>query len=132
VTYVDPAIWAIVGVSTAAEIVAALILVRRMGYPTKGLARALVFINVTTWAGFAVALDTLLGREWRFVPAVASAEVLVVAAETVLIRAATERRWAGRPPLPYGPAFVVSLAGNAVSIAVSVGLLFSVAPHLFE
>jgi hypothetical protein len=114
----------------AAEIVAALVLVHRLGYPTKGLTRALVLINVTTFAGFIVALETLLGREWRFVPAVAAAETLVVAAETVLLRAATERRWSGRPPLPYRTAFLVSLAGNAVSVAVSAGVLFVLA-YLF-
>ena len=107
----------------AAEIVVALLLLRRFGYPPSRLTGPLVFINVTTWAGFFVGVGTLLGRDWQLVPAVASAESLVVATETVLIRWATQRAFADRPPLGYVSALIVSLVGNVVSVAVSIGLI---------
>ena len=106
----------------AAEIAVALLLLRWRGYPPSRLTAPLVFINVTTWAGFFVAVGTLLARDWQLVPAVGSAESLVVATETFLIRWATQRACADRAPLGYGPALGVSLVGNAVSIAVSVGI----------
>jgi hypothetical protein len=73
-----------------------------------------------------------LGRDWEFVPAVASAESLVVATETVLIRWATQRAFADRAPLGYGPALIVSLVGNVVSIAVSIGLTAGSVPPAFS
>ena len=112
-----------------AKVAVALLLLRGFGYSPSRLTGPLMFINIATWAGFVVAVGTLLGRDWELIPAVASAGSLAVATETVLIRWATQRSFADRPPLGYAPALVVSLVGNAVSVAVSIGLTW---PHGFR
>jgi hypothetical protein len=121
--YADPISWLIAGVAMWAEIDTEQRALWRLAKVPRLLGGVLVLVNCTTWLLFFLSIHLLGQAERLTVTSLIALELLVVVAETLLIRAATRGQLFVRHhqlrPIGVRQACHVALIGNLVSLTVS-------------
>ena len=122
--YADPIIWGVALIAMWAEVRTVLWVMRGFGSDVRGLLAPLFAMNITTWFAFLIAVDHVLAWPLPRAPSITLLEVAVVLVEAALLHSATRGRLFTRglpcTPLTWPRALLVSLAGNVVSVSVSI------------
>ena len=128
--YADPLLWGVALLAMWAEVRTVLWSMRRLGSDVRGLLAPLFAMNITTWFAFLIAIDGVHRWPLPEVLSITLLEVGVVLVETALLHSATRGRLFTRglpcTPLTWPRALLVSFAGNAVSVAVSVVIPYAI------
>lgn len=128
--YADPLDWVVAIFAMWVEMRTVIYLLGRRGNEDIGFQRPVLLANLATWLTFLVAVEWLVDRSgWNEWATISALELLIVIVEALLIRSASKGRFFSRhlrrTPLSFRPTLIVSLAGNSVSIIVSVGVVMT-------